>query len=157
MSLEQFEWFGDKQPSLVCPPNLQSFQCKIQKKKRERFEEAPRRTRSEPWSPIWVCTSPWFVVGLRRNCNTKHQEQKSDETGSVEGWMEMQRQQAASTDHRMLCTKSSKRAPFRIKKKKIFLCLCGWRLLKGGGGKANERLKRGNEITTWEWQKVKVK
>lgn len=127
MWLEQFEWLIDKQPSLVCPPNLQSFQCKIKKKKkRDRFEEAPRRTHSKPWGPIWVCTSLWFVVGLRRNCNIKHREQKSDETGSAEGWMEMQRQQAASTDHRMLCTKSSKRF--------LFSCVAGDFSRVGGKG-----------------------
>lgn len=36
MSLEQFEWFGDKQPSRVRPPNLQSFQCKIKKKEEKK-------------------------------------------------------------------------------------------------------------------------
>lgn len=133
MSLEQFEYFGDKQPSLVCPPNLQSFQCKIKKKKRERFEEAARYTRSEPWGPISICTSLWFVVGLRRKCNIKHQERKSDETGSVEGWMEMQSQQVASTDHRMLCTKSSKR----------FLFACVAEDFSRVGGKGQWEAKKG--------------
>lgn len=46
MSLEQFEWFGDKQPSLVCPPNLQSFQCKIQKKKKRARARDLRKRRA---------------------------------------------------------------------------------------------------------------